>query len=87
MPSTPTVLLIDDDESLRRVTEYMLREDGYSVIAAANGREGLELFRSHAVDVVLTDVLMPEMDGMELLPRLKATAGPSCHHADGPRHD
>jgi DNA-binding NtrC family response regulator len=72
MTSKPSILLIDDDDSLRRVTEFTLLEEGYAVLTASNGRAGLDLFRSASVDLVLTDVKMPEMDGMEVLPVLKA---------------
>jgi two-component system NtrC family response regulator len=72
MTSTSTILIIEDDDSLRRVTEYTLKEEGYRVLTASNGRVGLDVFRSASVDLVLTDVRMPEMDGMEVLPRLKA---------------
>jgi two-component system NtrC family response regulator len=67
-----TILLIDDDESLRRVTEFTLREEGYAVLTAADGRAAIEAFSNAPVDLVVTDVRMPEMDGMELLSRLKA---------------
>ena len=66
------MLVIDDDDSLRRVLEYNLHEAGYRVLTAADGRLGLEQFQSQPVDLVLTDVRMPEMDGHELLTRLKA---------------
>ena len=72
MSDPKTVLLIDDDESLRRVVEYNLREEGYRVLTAADGTSGLQAFQSQTVDLVLTDVRMPEMDGLELLARLKA---------------
>ena len=72
MATTPTLLLIDDDASLRRVTEYNLKDDGYAVITACDGREGLERFRAERIDLVLSDVRMPELDGMDLLPQLKA---------------
>ncbi len=72
MSHPKTVLLIDDDESLRRVVEYNLREDGYQVVTAADGRSGLQRFQESSVDLVLTDVRMPEMDGVELMTRLKA---------------
>jgi DNA-binding NtrC family response regulator len=67
-----TVLLIDDDESLRRVVEYNLHEEGYRVLTAADGASGLQAFQGQPVDLVLTDVRMPEMDGLELLTRIKA---------------
>jgi DNA-binding NtrC family response regulator len=72
MSGRNTVLLIDDDDSLRRVAEYMLNEDGYEVLTAGGGVEGLDLFQRRPVDLVLTDVRMPDMDGVDLLARLKA---------------
>lgn len=71
MTKPKTVLVIDDDESLRRVVEYNLREEGHQVLTATDGTSGLQLFQAHDVDLVLTDVRMPEMDGLELLTRLK----------------
>lgn len=72
MASDKSVLIVDDDDSLRRVLEYNLREDGYRVVTAADGAEGLRTFQSASVDLVLTDVRMPDMDGLDLLTRLKA---------------
>jgi two-component system NtrC family response regulator len=72
MSDRKTILLIDDDDSLRRVVEYNLREEGYDVVTAAAGAEGLQLFQNRPVDLVLTDVRMPEMDGVDVLARLKA---------------
>ena len=72
MTDTQTVLVIDDDESLRRVMEYHLQEEGYGVVTAVDGRAGLERFQAGPVDLVVTDIRMPEMDGMELLARVKA---------------
>lgn len=71
MTKTKTILVIDDDESLRRVVEYNLRDEGYEVLTASDGTSGLQLFQGNNVDVVLTDIRMPEMDGFELLTRLK----------------
>lgn len=67
-----TVLLIDDDESLRRVVEYNLHEEGYRVLIAGDGAAGWRTFQAETVDLVLTDVRMPEMDGVEVLTRIKA---------------
>lgn len=61
------ILLIDDDVSLRRVTEFNLQEAGYQVLTAANGAEGVELFKRHRPALVITDVQMPEMDGYQVL--------------------
>ncbi|MBI4486429.1 MAG: sigma-54-dependent Fis family transcriptional regulator [Acidobacteria bacterium] len=72
MSPLQTILLIDDDDSLRRVVEYNLHEEGYRVVTAADGTTGLQAFQSQPVELVLTDIRMPEMDGLELLTRLKA---------------
>ena len=68
-----TVLVIDDDESLRRVVEYYLQEEAHHVLTAADATSGLQAFQGQPVDLVLSDVRMPEMDGLELLARIKAT--------------
>jgi two-component system NtrC family response regulator len=72
MTDPRSALVIDDDESIRRVIEFNLQEDGYVVRTAANGADGLEVLLSQPVDVVLSDVRMPEMDGLELLARIVA---------------
>jgi two-component system NtrC family response regulator len=72
MSDRKTILVVDDDDSLRRVMEYTLRDEGYDVVTAATGPEGLEAFRHHPVDLVLSDVRMPEMDGLDLLARIRA---------------
>jgi len=61
------ILLIDDDASLRRVTEFNLQEAGYHVLTASDGAAGLTLFKRHRPELVITDVQMPEMDGYEVL--------------------
>ncbi|MBW2465712.1 MAG: sigma-54-dependent Fis family transcriptional regulator [Deltaproteobacteria bacterium] len=66
-----TILLIDDDESLRRVTEYNLSEAGFQVITAGSGRKGLELFNKNSPDLVITDVKLGDMDGLEVLAAIK----------------
>lgn len=66
------VLLVDDDELLARSIARPLRLAGYTVILAAHGQEALELLAEEEVDVVLTDVWMPVMDGWTLLRTIKA---------------
>jgi len=61
------VLVIDDDESLRRVLEYNLAQEGYAVLTAASGEHGLELLKKERADVVVTDVRMAGMDGLQVL--------------------
>src|SRR6185369_8741039 len=65
------ILIIDDDASLRRVLEYNLLEAGYAVTAAASGEEGLALFTVAPYPLVITDMKMPGMYGMELLSAVK----------------
>ncbi len=65
------LLLIDDEEGVRRVLSLSLRREGYSVVTAEDGRKGLELFETEHPDIVLTDVKMPGMDGIEVLMRIK----------------
>jgi len=67
----PTILIIDDDTSLRRVLEYNLQEAGYSVAAAASGEEGLRLFDEAAPSLVISDMKMPGMDGIQVLKAIK----------------
>jgi DNA-binding NtrC family response regulator len=68
------ILLIDDDESLRRVTEYNLGVAGFQVVTAASGREGLALFREKAPDLVVTDVKLGDLSGLEILEVVKREA-------------
>jgi len=67
----PSVLLIDDDPSLRRVIEYSLIETGFSVLPAASGEEGLLLFQKGPCDAVITDITMPGMSGLEVLAKVR----------------
>ena len=67
----PTILIIDDDTSLRRVLEYNLQEAGYQVIPASSGEEGLRLFGEESPALVITDMKMPGMDGLQVLKAVK----------------
>lgn len=71
---TPKILIIDDDASLRRVVEYNLQEAGYQVLSAAGGEAGLSLFAEEAPALVITDMKMPGMDGMQVLKAVKERA-------------
>jgi len=67
----PVILIIDDDTSLRRVLEYNLQEAGYAVATAASGEEGLNRFDDINPALVITDMKMPGMDGMQVLKCIK----------------
>ena len=70
MTSTPRILVIDDDPITRLLVQGTLGKNGFEIITAENGAQGLELYASCAPDLVLLDVMMPEMDGFECLRRL-----------------
>jgi PAS domain S-box-containing protein len=72
-----TVLVIDDEESVRTVTSRMLKALGFDVLTAQNGKQGLLVFRAHAerICVVLLDLTMPEMDGEETFRELRNVRG------------
>jgi len=70
--TTRKVLLIDDDASLRRVTEYSLQSAGFHVISVADGQQGLVAFREDQPEIVITDIQMPGMSGNEVLQQIKA---------------
>ena len=61
-----SILIVDDEEPIRQLLRSILEGDGHRVIEAANGREGLTLYRQAPTDLVITDILMPERDGMEV---------------------
>ncbi len=65
--SRAQILVVDDETNLRRVLAAVLEREGYDVFVAADGREALGILENHHVDLVVTDVRMPEVDGMTLL--------------------
>ena len=65
------VLLVEDDEELTRVNTLRLKSRGYEVLCAANGRETFEVFESTRVDIILLDVMLPDMDGHEICEKLR----------------
>jgi len=65
------LLLIDDEPDILRVLSMSLRADGYEVFTAENGAAGLETFEKENPDIVITDIKMPGMDGIELLEMIK----------------
>lgn len=72
------LLLIEDDQSLRENTEELLGLEGYNVVTAANGREGIQIATKNPVDLVICDIMMPELDGygvLEFLSKHKETQG------------
>ena len=66
------ILLVDDDSSVRRVLQFKLQKRGFVVETASNGLEALEVLRSVTIDLLLSDIRMPKMDGIELLNEAKS---------------
>lgn len=67
----PRILLIEDDEQLRIMLRQALEQSGYDVLEAANGNEGLSAFRQARADLVVTDIMMPQKDGVETIRELR----------------
>jgi PAS domain S-box-containing protein len=65
------LLLIDDEDGIRKVLSISLKSDGYDVATAASGQQGIDLFQKEFFPIVLTDIKMPGMDGIEVLRRIK----------------
>jgi two-component system chemotaxis response regulator CheY len=75
MTGNKTILAVDDSASMRQMVGVTLRSAGYEVVEAADGQEALDYARQHPVDLVLTDVHMPRMDGITLVSELRALPG------------
>lgn len=70
-PNTNTVLIVDDEESLTNVLARKFEDEGITALCAYDGKQGLEMALDKHPDVILLDVMMPEMDGFEVLTALK----------------
>jgi two-component system response regulator AtoC len=68
---TPLILVVDDDETQRKMLQKILIREGYNVEIAANGHEALDKFKELIVDIVVTDIKMPDMDGLQLFHEIK----------------
>jgi two-component system response regulator PilR (NtrC family) len=69
--ANPKILVVDDEESIREFFEIMLKREGYEVMTAQNGRVALDLLKTKNADLIISDIQMPEMSGMELLAKVK----------------
>ncbi len=65
------ILIVDDDEPIRKTLRRMLEPAGYDVVEAADGREGVELYKEDSVDLVLMDLIMPEKEGIQVAAELR----------------
>src|SRR5215475_13298771 len=71
------ILVVDDEANARRALQTILEEEGFSVSQAADGQEALELLRAGCPDLVLADIRMPRLDGIELVRRARSEGCPA----------
>jgi DNA-binding response OmpR family regulator len=74
MPDEATIMLVDDEESIQRLLAYPLEREGYRVVQARDGEEALRRFGEQSVDLVLLDLMLPKLDGLEVCRRLRTTS-------------
>src|SRR6266542_2868242 len=72
MPDSATILLVDEEDAVQKLLTYPLERDGYRVVTARNGEENLERFRKKQVDLVVLDIMLPKLDGLDVCKRLRA---------------
>ncbi len=68
------ILVVDDEAEIRRTLKLLLEQEGYTVRCAANGREALQLLKQEIVELLITDLVMPEKEGLELIRELRRSA-------------
>ncbi len=68
----PTILVVDDEPRIRDVVEYALGREGFRVLAVGNGEEALEKLRAGGIDLIVLDILMPELDGLSVCRAVRA---------------
>jgi DNA-binding response OmpR family regulator len=72
MPDASTILLVDDEDSIQKLLTYPLERDGFRVVSARDGDEALRQFAEHDVDLVVLDLMLPRIDGLEVCKRLRS---------------
>ncbi len=71
LPEKKQVLIVDDEPNLRKILAAQLSRDGYEVLLAEDGEQGLAMLRENHIDLVVTDLKMPLVDGMDLIDIIK----------------
>ena len=72
MPDSPTILLVDDEEAIQKLLTYPLERDGYRVVQARDGEEALQRFAAEEIDLVVLDIMLPKVDGLEVCKRIRS---------------
>ncbi len=74
MPDSSTILLVDDEDSVQKLLAYPLEREGFRVVQARDGQEALERFAAERIDLVVLDLMLPKLDGLEVCKQLRATS-------------
>src|SRR6188768_1200006 len=72
MPDSSTILLGDDEDSVQKLLTYPLERDGFRVVQARDGEQAIRLFGDEHIDLVVLDLMLPKVDGLEVCKRLRA---------------
>src|SRR3954449_9653901 len=72
MPDSSTILLVDDEDAVQKLLTYPLEHEGFRVLQARDGDEALRRFEGERVDLVVLDIMLPHVDGLEVCKRLRA---------------
>jgi DNA-binding response OmpR family regulator len=72
MPDSSTILLVDDEDSVQKLLTYPLERDGFRVVSARDGEEALTRFAEEPIDLVVLDIMLPKLDGLEVCKRLRS---------------
>jgi len=72
MPNASTILLVDDEDSIQTLLTFPLERDGYRVVQARDGEEALRRFGEEEIDLVVLDIMLPRLDGLEVCKRLRS---------------
>ena len=74
MPDSSTILLVDDEDAVQKLLAYPLERDGFRVVQARDGEEALARFAEERVDLVVLDLMLPKLDGLEVCKRLRSSS-------------
>jgi DNA-binding response OmpR family regulator len=72
MPESPTILLVDDEDAIQKLLTYPLEREGFRVVSARDGQEALDMFAAESPDLVVLDIMLQKIDGLEVCKRLRA---------------
>src|SRR6201987_2868269 len=74
MPDAATILVVEDEDAVQKLLTFPLERDGYRVVQARDGEEALARFREGRIDLVVLDLMLPKLDGLEVCKRLRAAS-------------